>query len=88
MKKYQSKSAAMNKTITVFNGLLNIYGASFARANGQLHGETFKEWAKIVEGLETNAIVSKLEAIRAKHLIEVGKCKYIKPVTLIDFQNA
>ena len=78
----------MDKTITVFKELLNIYGASFAKANGQLYGETFHEWAKVVESLEANAIVSKLEAIRAKHLIEVDKCKYIKPPSLIDFQNA
>ena len=78
----------MNKTTAVFKELLSIYGASFAKANGNLYGETFREWAKIVEGLEINAIVSKLEAVRAKHLIEVDKCKYIKPPTLIDFQNA
>ena len=77
----------MNKTVAAFNALTNIYGASFNKANGNIGGEVFKQWQAVVEGLTMDEIVGKLEAVRAVHLIEVDRCKYIKPVSLADFQS-
>ncbi len=76
-----------NKTITVFNELSNIYGAAFNKVNGNVGGEVFKQWQAVVELMALEDIAIKLDAVRAMHLIEVDKCKYIKPVSLADFQS-
>lgn len=76
-----------SKTITVFSELLNIYGAAFNKANGNVGGEVFDQWTAVVELMTLEQIAIKLDAIRAMHLIEVDKCKHIKPVSLADFQS-
>lgn len=75
------------KTESVYNELTNIYGASFNKVNGNVGGEIFNQWQAIIEGLTMEEIITRLEAVRAIHLIEVDKCKYVKPVSLADFQS-
>lgn len=77
----------MNKTESVYKELTNIYGASFNKVNGNIGDEIFNQWAAIIEGLTMEEIITRLEAVRAIHLIEVDRCKYIKPVSLADFQS-
>lgn len=76
-----------NKTVAVYNELTNIYGAVFNKSNGNVGGEVFKQWQDAVELMPIEEIAIKLDAVRAIHLIEVDKCKYIKPVSLADFQS-
>lgn len=77
----------MDKTKLVFKELQNIYGASFHRMNGNIYGDGFYNWAGVVENMTLDQIMTKLEKIRVRHLREVDRCKYIKPVDLVDFQQ-